>query len=119
MGCRLFLPVIAPGLADAYGADIRSVVARNNTVLKQLVLEAKREYEKDAEHKVQIYMADTYVFDPHLCESESLSLMFRTWGRWIWTGARHKRPMASIVLEPGVKDMLLADCKDFLRSEDW
>lgn len=37
----------------------RSVVARNNDILKQLVLEAKREYEKDAEHRVHIYMADT------------------------------------------------------------
>ena len=37
----------------------RSVAARNNNILKQLVLEAKREYEKDAEHKVHIYMADT------------------------------------------------------------
>ena len=27
--------------------------------------------------------------------------------------------MSSIVLEPGVKDMLLADCKDFLASEEW
>lgn len=36
-----------------------SVVARNNDVLKKLVLEAKREYEKDAEHRVHIFMADT------------------------------------------------------------
>jgi hypothetical protein len=27
--------------------------------------------------------------------------------------------MGSIVLEPGVKEMLLADCQDFLRSEKW
>lgn len=27
--------------------------------------------------------------------------------------------MSSIVLEPGVKEMLLADCKDFLNSEEW
>jgi hypothetical protein len=27
--------------------------------------------------------------------------------------------MSSIVLQPGVKDMLLADCYDFLASEDW
>ena len=27
--------------------------------------------------------------------------------------------MSSIVLQPGVKDMLLADCHDFLSSEDW
>ena len=36
-----------------------SVVARNNDILKKLVLEAKREYEKDAEHRVHIYMGDT------------------------------------------------------------
>lgn len=36
-----------------------SVVARNNDVLKKLVLEAKREYEKDAEHRVHIFLADT------------------------------------------------------------
>jgi len=27
--------------------------------------------------------------------------------------------MSSIVLQPGVKDMLLTDCKDFLASEEW
>jgi chaperone BCS1 len=27
--------------------------------------------------------------------------------------------MDSIILEPGVKEMLLADCQDFLRSEKW
>ncbi|KAI0737312.1 P-loop containing nucleoside triphosphate hydrolase protein [Daedaleopsis nitida] len=78
-----------------------SVVARNNDILKKLVLEAKREYEKDAEHRVHIFMADT------------------TYGCWRWNGARQKRPMSSIVLEPGVKDMILADCRDFLASEDW
>ncbi|KAI8985640.1 hypothetical protein BD414DRAFT_417061 [Trametes punicea] len=77
-----------------------SVVARSNDILKRLVLEAKREYEKDAEHRVHIFMADT------------------TYGHWRWNGARQKRPMSSIVLEPGVKDMILADCKDFLASED-
>ncbi|RDB18484.1 putative mitochondrial chaperone BCS1-A [Hypsizygus marmoreus] len=78
-----------------------SVVARNNDILKKLVLEAKREYEKDAEHRVHIFLADT------------------TYGCWRWNGARQKRPMSSIVLQPGVKDMLLADCKDFLCSEEW
>ena len=36
-----------------------SVVARNNSIIKKLVLEAKREYEKDAEHRVHIFMADS------------------------------------------------------------
>jgi len=86
----------------SHSSDLKiSVVARNNDVLKKLVLEAKREYEKDAEHRVHIYMGDT------------------TYGVWRWNGARQKRPMSSIVLQPGVKDMLLADCKDFLCSEEW
>ncbi|XP_006461709.1 hypothetical protein AGABI2DRAFT_70517, partial [Agaricus bisporus var. bisporus H97] len=38
---------------------------------------------------------------------------------WRWNGARQKRPMSSIVLQPGVKDMILTDCKDFLASEEW
>lgn len=42
-----------------------SVVARNNDILKKLVLEAKRLYEKDAEHRVHIFMADSYVRLPY------------------------------------------------------
>lgn len=75
-----------------------SVVARSNTILKQLVLQAKREYEAEAIHRIQIYFADSH-------------------GSWRWTDSRHKRPMGSIVLNPGVKEMLLEDTKDFLRSE--
>ncbi|SJL13877.1 uncharacterized protein ARMOST_17326 [Armillaria ostoyae] len=85
-----------------HGSSLKiSVVARNNDILKKLVLEAKREYEKDAEHRVHIFLADT------------------SYPCWRWNGARQKRPMSSIVLQPGVKDMLLADCKDFLCSEEW
>lgn len=87
---------------DIHGCAIKiSVVARSNDILKKLVLEAKREYEKDAEHRVHIFLADT------------------SYGCWRWNGARQKRPMSSIVLQPGVKDMLLGDCKDFLASESW
>ncbi|KZP19895.1 P-loop containing nucleoside triphosphate hydrolase protein [Athelia psychrophila] len=77
-----------------------SVVARNNTVLKQLVLQAKKEYEAEAVHRLQIFFADSH-------------------GGWKWTNSRHKRPISSIVLNPGVKEMLLNDTKDFLKSEKW
>ncbi|KAI0653581.1 hypothetical protein C8Q70DRAFT_599291 [Cubamyces menziesii] len=99
-----------------------SVVARNNDILKRLVLEAKREYEKDAEHRVHIFMADTYVISASSFTwraPDAVSNLVSTYGCWRWNGARQKRPMSSIVLEPGVKDMILADCKDFLASEDW
>jgi len=77
-----------------------SVVARNNSILKQLVLQAKREHEAEAVHRIQIYFADSH-------------------GGWRWTDSRHKRPISSIVLNPGVKEMLLNDTKDFLKSEKW
>ncbi|KAG6836567.1 hypothetical protein H0H93_006671 [Arthromyces matolae] len=87
---------------DGSGTEVLSisVVARSNTILKQLVLQAKREYEAEAIHRIQIYFADSH-------------------GSWRWTDSRHKRPMSSIVLNPGVKEMLLNDTKDFLRSEKW
>ena len=77
---------------------ICSVVARNNSILKQLVLQAKKEHEAEAVHRIQIYFADSH-------------------GGWRWTDSRHKRPISSIVLNPGVKEMLLGDTKDFLKSE--
>ncbi|KAG8861432.1 hypothetical protein FRB96_002881 [Tulasnella sp. 330] len=77
-----------------------SVVARNNIILKKLVLQAKREYESDMEHRVHIFLADSH-------------------GSWRWNGARQKRPLSSIVLERGVKDMLMADARDFMASEEW
>ncbi|KZT51838.1 P-loop containing nucleoside triphosphate hydrolase protein [Calocera cornea HHB12733] len=79
-----------------------SVVARSNTILKSLVLQAKREYELDSEHRIQIYFADSH-------------------GSFRWTDSRHKRPMSSIVLEDETKNMLMNDCRDFLRpeSEKW
>jgi len=73
-------------------------VARNNSILKQLVLQAKKEHEAEAVHRIQIYFADSH-------------------GGWRWTDSRHKRPISSIVLNPGVKEMLLNDTKDFLKSE--
>ncbi|KAF7790052.1 hypothetical protein EIP86_001001 [Pleurotus ostreatoroseus] len=87
---------------DGSGSEMLSisVVARNNSILKQLVLQAKKEYEAEAVHRIQIYFADSH-------------------GCWRWTDSRHKRPLSSIVLNPGVKEMLLADTKDFLKSEKW
>ena len=80
------------------GFSFFSVVARSNSILKQLVLQAKKEYEAEAVHRIQIYFADSH-------------------GCWRWTDSRHKRPISSIVLNPGVKEMLLSDTKDFLKSE--
>lgn len=60
---------------------------------------AKKKYEKDAEHRIHVFIPDQ-------------------WGSWRWNGSRQKRPMESIVLEASVKDMIVADCKDFINSEE-
>lgn len=90
--------MISRFLSSYCGVFLFSVVARNNSILKQLVLQAKKEYEAEAVHRIQIYFADSH-------------------GCWRWTDSRHKRPISSIVLNPGVKEMLLSDTKDFLKSE--
>ncbi|KAF8739935.1 P-loop containing nucleoside triphosphate hydrolase protein, partial [Rhizoctonia solani] len=94
-----------------------SVVARSNNILKQLVLEAKKEYERDAEHRVQIFFADSVRRRRRRRSRQSSSPSQH--GSWRWTDSRQKRPMSSIVLAPGVKEMLLSDTRDFLKSEKW
>ena len=40
-------------------------------------------------------------------------------GGWQHLSSRPKRPLRSIVLDPGLKDLLLEDAKDFLDSKSW
>ena len=32
---------------------------------------------------------------------------------------QEKRPLSSVILEPGVLDLVLSDAKEFLRSKKW
>ncbi|KAF9814843.1 hypothetical protein IEO21_04895 [Rhodonia placenta] len=76
------------------------ILARNTGVLKQFLLECKQLYQKAEENSISIWMSDTY-------------------GNWSQMGTRPKRPLQSIILEPGVKELLLDDAHDFLDSQDW
>uniref|UniRef100_D8QCB9 AAA+ ATPase domain-containing protein n=1 Tax=Schizophyllum commune (strain H4-8 / FGSC 9210) TaxID=578458 RepID=D8QCB9_SCHCM len=38
---------------------------------------------------------------------------------WRYVASRPKRALTSIVLDPGVKDLLVDDARDFLESRDW
>lgn len=38
---------------------------------------------------------------------------------WNHVACRPKRSMNSIVLDPGVKDRLVSDARDFLKSKNW
>lgn len=77
-----------------------SIFTRNHSVLTRLLLEAKRNYEKEEQHRVSVYVSSIY-------------------NDWRRSGSRPKRPMESIVLDLGVKDMILADAQEFMASETW
>ncbi|KAK7446314.1 hypothetical protein VKT23_014520 [Stygiomarasmius scandens] len=77
-----------------------SILTRDHRLLKQLLQEARRSYISAQENNLSIWTADTY-------------------NDWSRTASRPKRSLNSIVLDPGVKDMLLDDARDFLASKKW
>ncbi|KIY69428.1 P-loop containing nucleoside triphosphate hydrolase protein [Cylindrobasidium torrendii FP15055 ss-10] len=77
-----------------------SIVARNRSVLFDLLNEARKAYVAAQEKSTSIYVADT---------SNS----------WRRVSERSKRSLESIILEPGIKDLLVHDAKDFLGSKEW
>ncbi|CAL1714276.1 unnamed protein product [Somion occarium] len=76
------------------------ILARDHRVLTDLLLEAKMAYQAAQEHLISVYVSDA-------CNS------------WRMVATRPKRPLKSIVLDPGLKDLLLEDARDFLASKSW
>ncbi|KAH0582998.1 hypothetical protein H2248_010889 [Termitomyces sp. 'cryptogamus'] len=78
------------------------IMTRHHRFLNELLLEAKKEYFAAQENSISIYVSDSY----------------RS-GDWRHAATRPKRPLHSIVLDPGIKDMLIDDARDFLGSKPW
>ncbi|KAK7686175.1 hypothetical protein QCA50_010395 [Cerrena zonata] len=76
------------------------ILARDHNALTQLLLDAKKSYQAAQEHLITVYASDT-------CNN------------WRQVATRPKRPMKSIVLDPGIKDLILDDARDFLESKTW
>ncbi|KAL1748780.1 P-loop containing nucleoside triphosphate hydrolase protein [Schizophyllum fasciatum] len=76
------------------------ILARSHAVLNRLLLDAKRTHVAEQENKISIYVANTN-------------------DMWRYVASRPKRALTSIVLDPGVKDLLVDDARDFLESRDW
>ncbi|KAJ8695306.1 hypothetical protein PTI98_007912 [Pleurotus ostreatus] len=79
---------------------IISIMARSHSVLYDLLKEAKAAYLAGQEDKISIYVSDSQ-------------------NSWRHVASRPKRPLKSIVLDPGIKDLLVEDAKDFLGSKPW
>jgi chaperone BCS1 len=80
--------------------DIYSILTRNRKIVNALLLEAKRAYSEKTEQSVCVYVNDQM-------------------DNWRHVACRAKRPLRSIILDPGVKDLLLEDARDFLASKQW
>jgi len=62
--------------------------------------EAKQSYEAAQENTISIYSSDIH-------------------NNWRLVASRPKRPLTSIVLDPGIKSLLVDDARDFLESKSW
>ena len=67
------------------------------------------------------YLCQRGVISVFPCQSEQLfDLVFpRFSDDWNHVASRPKRSMNSIVLDEGVKELLLEDARDFLKSKQW
>ncbi|KAF9266624.1 P-loop containing nucleoside triphosphate hydrolase protein [Marasmius fiardii PR-910] len=77
-----------------------SILARRQSVLVELLQEARDAYLADQAHSMCVFVSDIN-------------------NNWKHVACRPKRSMRSIILDPGVKDMLLDDARDFLASKAW
>ncbi|KAG6918968.1 hypothetical protein DXG01_010207 [Tephrocybe rancida] len=76
------------------------IMTRHHHFLNELLLEAKKGYLVAQENHISIYISDSS-------------------NDWRHVSTRPKRPLHSIVLDPGIKDVLVDDARDFLGSKPW
>ncbi|TBU36872.1 P-loop containing nucleoside triphosphate hydrolase protein [Dichomitus squalens] len=76
------------------------MLTRNSRLLRELLMEARKEYKAASEHLINVYVAETS-------------------DRWKRVATQEKRPTSSVILDPGVLELILDDAKDFLSSRKW
>lgn len=77
-----------------------SVLGWKRTVLDSILLTAKREYLQNAQQWTYVYVPNSN-------------------NQWMFAAEQCKRPMSSVILDPGIKEKLLGDARNFLSSRDW
>ncbi|KAF8871281.1 P-loop containing nucleoside triphosphate hydrolase protein [Gymnopilus junonius] len=76
------------------------ILSTNHRILNQLLLDAKKVYQTAQQNTISIYTSDSN-------------------NSWRHMASRPKRPLKSIVLDHGIKDLLIDDARDFLASKAW
>ncbi|KAF8216635.1 P-loop containing nucleoside triphosphate hydrolase protein [Mycena galopus ATCC 62051] len=77
-----------------------SILTRSHRVLNELLLEAKKDYMAAEEHSISIHVSDIN-------------------NNWRQVATKPKRSISSIILDPGVSELLVDDARDFLGSKAW
>ncbi|KAF8066756.1 hypothetical protein FPV67DRAFT_1768131 [Lyophyllum atratum] len=77
-----------------------NILTRDHHILTDLLQEARRHYMAGQQHSMCVYVSEGCNY-------------------WKHVACRAKRSMHSIILDPGIKDVLLEDARDFLRSKAW
>ncbi|VDC03535.1 unnamed protein product [Peniophora sp. CBMAI 1063] len=91
--------------SSRWGSDkstlILNILGTNRQVLDSLIKDAKETWLSARKDKIDLYANESYG------------------GDWRFVTSRPQRPMDSIVLDAGVKELILGDARDFLRSKSW
>lgn len=78
----------------------RRILGGNHKSVQDILEEAKICWQKAREEQVSVYASDSR-------------------NEWRLITSRPKRPLTSIILDAGVKEVVLEDALDFLDSKDW
>ncbi|CDO69341.1 hypothetical protein BN946_scf184746.g22 [Trametes cinnabarina] len=76
------------------------ILTRDHQILLDLLLEAKKLFHHASENMISVYVSDPSDY-------------------WKRVSTHRKRPMESIILDPGMIELVLEDAKDFLASKAW
>ncbi|KAH9918672.1 P-loop containing nucleoside triphosphate hydrolase protein [Fomitopsis serialis] len=76
------------------------ILSRNRAILQSILDEAREAFKAAQTKLISIHAADIH-------------------GDWNFMASRPKRPLSSIILDPGIKELLLNDARDFLGSRRW
>ncbi|KAJ7479000.1 hypothetical protein FB451DRAFT_1240375 [Mycena latifolia] len=89
------------GSAPTYGETITIILhSSDRDVLTDLIECARERYTENGTSRVTV----------HLTDSD---------GRWARTVVKSRRALSTLILPPNIKEMLVADAREFLESEHW
>ncbi|KAI0255951.1 P-loop containing nucleoside triphosphate hydrolase protein [Lactifluus subvellereus] len=80
---------------------IITIFSRDRSILDSLILEARKKWMSARSDKIDVFASEGYGSE------------------WSHVASRPKRPLNSIVLDDGIKELLLEDARDFMSSKQW